>query len=669
MNKFLGGVLGTATAIALALPAAAQTIDYGSLEQLFGEPVTTSATGKPQRASDAPVSMEIISADDIRRTGATNIPDILQRVVGLDVARFAVSQSEVSVRGYNSSFNPRLLVLVDGRQVYLDHYGMTNWDALPVQMAEIRQIEVVKGPNTALFGFNAVGGVVNIITYSPLYDDVDNVTVRTGTQGYREGSAVTTFKLGEKVGVRLSTGGYNAENFDTNVTDPGERDTLSLSPRRRSLAANVLAQVTPDSQLGAEFTGVHERRTEMVNSYFYANGDYELWSGKLTYTANTGIGLVEATAYQNVADVDAFTSNLNVAFNNTVRVAKIQDLFKVGTDHSFRVSAEWRNNQLKDISGTDAKVSYDVYSVGGMWDWAISEKWNLVNALRLDHLRLDRSGPFQGGASAPFTNDDYDRSLTQPSFNSGLVYKATDIDTVRLSVARGVGVPSLFEFGNMQASFFGPFFFGSYGSPRLDPTIVTNYELAYDRAIKEIGGGLRTSVYYQTNEDVRSASRPLVSSPLAIVSETDNVGDSKAVGAEASLRGKIGSDWSWKVGYAFEVVKDDYEAFAATAVNHEDSTPRHKLSAELGYTHGKWEANLFGQYISSTDMLRSSSDFLTVGSSNIPSSLTLAARVGYEITEGVQLAATGFNITQDSQRLTSGYPEERRILFSLSSNF
>jgi len=222
----------------------------------------------------------------------------------------------------------------------------------------------------------------------------------------------------------------------------------------------------------------------------------------------------------------------------------------------------------------------------------------------------------------------------------------------------------------MNALFFGPVLFGTYGSPRMDPTIVTNYEIGYDRTLPQIGGGLRASVYYQTNEGVRSAQRAIVATDTAYVGITDNVGDSSAVGAELSLRGKVGTDWSWKVGYAFEAVNDKFESFAATAVNFEDSTPRHKISAELGYTHGKWEANLFGQYISGTDMLRADPlNFGIVTSSDIPSSFTLAARVGYQVTEGIQIAATGFNITQSEQRLTSAPAEERRILFSLSSNF
>ncbi len=87
--------------------------------------------------------------------------------------------------------------MVDGRQVYADYYGYTPWSTLPVELSDIRQIEVVMGPNSALFGFNAVGGVINIITYDPLYDDVNTASVTGGTQGLVQGSGIATFKLGE----------------------------------------------------------------------------------------------------------------------------------------------------------------------------------------------------------------------------------------------------------------------------------------------------------------------------------------------------------------------------------------------------------------------------------------------------------------------------------------
>lgn len=115
-------LLGTACLALLLRPgtAPAQSIDYGASEALFGEPVTASATGKPQRVSDVPANMEIITAEQIRRSGADNLPDILRFVPGLDVRRYGFAAADIGVRGYARPSNPRLLVLINGQQAYLD---------------------------------------------------------------------------------------------------------------------------------------------------------------------------------------------------------------------------------------------------------------------------------------------------------------------------------------------------------------------------------------------------------------------------------------------------------------------------------------------------------------------------------------------------------------------
>ena len=211
--RHLGTVLLVAIGLLSNRATLAQSIDYSALEQLFDEAVTTSVTGEPQRASDAPAKIEIITQDAIRRSGATSIPDVLQFVSGIDVRRHGLASADVGMRGYNSVANPYLMVMVDGRQVYMVDYGHIAWPSIPVQLDEIRQIEVIKGPNSALYGFNAVGGVINIVTYDPLEDRINKATLRAGTQSYASGSAVATGQFADKFGARISLGGFRAQDF------------------------------------------------------------------------------------------------------------------------------------------------------------------------------------------------------------------------------------------------------------------------------------------------------------------------------------------------------------------------------------------------------------------------------------------------------------------------
>ncbi len=689
MSKPLALLLA-GSALAATFPAAVrgQTIDYGALEQVFGEPVTTSATGKPQRATEVPLSMTIISADDIRRAAAVDIPGILREYSDLDVWQFSRGASDVSVRGYNQAYSPRLLVLVNGRQVYLDHYAMTAWNTLPVQLAEIRQIEVVKGPNTALFGFNAVGGVINIITYNPLYDDVNAATIRVGTDGYREAGAVGTAKLlGGKLGARLSASGFDADEFDTG----GEsfQAPYRHAPQRRALNMDTLAQLGPDTQVGVELSQSQVQQNEFIPNFAITANDYTVRSAKSTVTSATGIGLVEGTAYVNSAKISFNAPQLyprQFTVENTVMVAKLQDLFKVGAAHSFRVAGEFRHNEMNTAPGTGsnsggaATIAYDVYSAAGMWDWTVSPKLSVTTAARLDHLVLERSG---GKDTAnPYSNSDYDRTLTEPSANLGLVYKATDKDSFRASVGRGVQVPSLLELGyesrNSTGSVLG------IGNPNLDPTIVTNAEIGYDRLVPEIGGKGSVTLFYQLTEDIKaSPGLDFIRTAPIRVTQFQNIGDSTAIGTELGLKGSSPDGWRWGADYRLEFVSEDLSKDNGRStlgalvsdptypVMFEKGTPHHLLSGRVGYTLGQWEMDLFGRYSAAYDMPYASSQASAAvyGSQHVAGYVTVDARLGYNLTENLTVAVQGTSINLSEHDETSGSAVERQLFLTVSSKF
>jgi iron complex outermembrane receptor protein len=237
-------------AVAAALPLHAQELDYEALEQLFGEPITTSVTGSPQRISDVPASMTIISADEIRRSGARDLPGVLRHLMSVDVMQTTNDHADVAIRGYDQAFSPRLLVLLDGRQVYADYYGFTPWATIPVELAAIRQIEIVRGPNSALYGFNAVGGVINIVTYDPGERPGTSASLLTGTQSLVQASAVSSVKLGEGAGLRVSAGHRTSDDFAT------PQPAADLGTRRGDVRNEL--NLAGDTRLGDNIIGYFE---------------------------------------------------------------------------------------------------------------------------------------------------------------------------------------------------------------------------------------------------------------------------------------------------------------------------------------------------------------------------------------------------------------------------
>lgn len=134
-----------------------------SIEQLMQVDVT-SVSKRSEPLDDLAAAIFVITQDDIRRSGATNIPDLLRMVPGVDVAQITANSWAISVRGLNARYGNKLLVMVDGRSVYTPTFGGVFWDVLDVPLENIDRIEVVRGPGGVAWGDNAVNGVINIIT-------------------------------------------------------------------------------------------------------------------------------------------------------------------------------------------------------------------------------------------------------------------------------------------------------------------------------------------------------------------------------------------------------------------------------------------------------------------------------------------------------------------------
>ncbi len=136
-----------------------------SLEELMDVEVT-SVSKRRQRVADAAAAIFVIGQEDIRRSGATSVPELLRMVPGVEVARIDANKWAVSIRGFNGRFSGKLLVLIDGRSVYSPLFSGVYWDAQDVVLEDVERIEVIRGPGATMWGANAVNGVINIISKS-----------------------------------------------------------------------------------------------------------------------------------------------------------------------------------------------------------------------------------------------------------------------------------------------------------------------------------------------------------------------------------------------------------------------------------------------------------------------------------------------------------------------
>jgi iron complex outermembrane receptor protein len=143
------------------------------------EIVVVSVSRAPQSISEAPAAVTVITAESIDRTPADDFGDLLRNVPGVNVAQLSVRDINIISRGSSRTLSNSQLVLLDGRSIYLDFFGIVLWDLVPVLSSEIARIEVVRGPGSAVWGANAMSGVTNIITARP--KDIPGTTVAVGT--------------------------------------------------------------------------------------------------------------------------------------------------------------------------------------------------------------------------------------------------------------------------------------------------------------------------------------------------------------------------------------------------------------------------------------------------------------------------------------------------------
>ena len=184
---------------------------------------------------DAPAATTVITAEQIRLSGATNIPDLLRQVPGLHVMTMTAGNANVAIRGFNQRIANKTLVLVDGRSVYLDFLGATLFRMLSISLEDIERIEVIRGPSATLYGANAFGGIINIITKQ--YDrDGGQLNVTAGNGETLMGGV----RFGGRKGIFGYQGSVGYEQTDQFEMQYGERSDFEFTGDDPTLAVRAL---------------------------------------------------------------------------------------------------------------------------------------------------------------------------------------------------------------------------------------------------------------------------------------------------------------------------------------------------------------------------------------------------------------------------------------------
>ena len=182
-----------------------------SIEEL-GNIQVTSVSKRAESLSDAPASIFVITGEDIRRSGATTLPEALRLAPNLEVARIDARNYAISARGFNGLFANKMLVMIDGRTVYTPLFSGVFWDAQDVMLEDVERIEVISGPGGTLWGTNAVNGVINVITRSA--KDTQGALLAAGGGNLETGAAMR-YGGGSDNGAHYRVYGKYSDHDDT----------------------------------------------------------------------------------------------------------------------------------------------------------------------------------------------------------------------------------------------------------------------------------------------------------------------------------------------------------------------------------------------------------------------------------------------------------------------
>ena len=285
-----------ARAEAKADPQAVESKPTGApaVEEDFGMPyeeTVVAASRRAQATIEAPNAITVITGDEIRAAGLLTLPEILRRVPGAEVMVMGVTSANDSFRGFNQRVANKVLVLVDGRPEYQDFIGVSLWSALPVGLEEIERVEVIRGPGSALYGANAMLGVVNIITRAPGTGPALEASGFAGNGNLAGASLVASG--GGRVRYRASAGYQQANKYTRDFGDD-RPDVASRIDDPNLAYRSVRANLTGFLAINQDFSvalsgGINRLFTELYALGLLRNFSLDGLAGSLRSSVNQNV--------------------------------------------------------------------------------------------------------------------------------------------------------------------------------------------------------------------------------------------------------------------------------------------------------------------------------------------------------------------------------------------
>jgi iron complex outermembrane receptor protein len=601
-----------------------ETLKRMSIDDLANLEVSI-VSGRPERLGDTAAAVFVITAEDIRRSGATTLADVLRMVPGLAVGRIDTSISAISARGFQNQFANKLLVLIDGRSVYSPVFSGVYWDSQDIVLQDIERIEVVRGPGATTWGANAVNGVINILTKRA--EDTQGAYVGA-LAGDRQRQLVARQggRLGESGAYRLYAKLHQDDLLPTVSRIPIDEDSWQggrvgfRSDWPTSDGALLLeGEIFEEDAIATDFRG------------HYLLGRWE------QRHANGAVGTLQG--YYNRLDSD--TVGLSAQIEDTLDVEYRLNYSPLDRHTlSAGVGYRWVRSDLEPKEGN------------GVRDPVRADQ--LFSAFLQDDIRLGDDQVYLT-LGAKLEHNDYTGFEAQPS--ARLRWSPTEDQTLWAAVSRAVRTPSRGEsditflqpFGTVDVPIFGniPLIARLVGNPAMVSEELLAYEAGFRWQLSP-RLSLDTALFLHDYDQLRTIE--LVGPPTLILfpaptliqqGTADNKLSGQTHGVEITVDYQPFDWWRIQGAYAYlhmDLQPDADSTDAASALIEEES-PAHQLSlrSSMDMTDAL-ELDLWLRYIDDIPALA------------IKNYLTLDARLGWRVGKHLNLSLVGRNLL-DSPRV------------------
>jgi iron complex outermembrane receptor protein len=562
----------------------------------------TSVSKKPEPLSNAAAAVYVITREDIRRSGATSIPEILRLAPNLQVARVDSSQYAITARGFNSTTANKLLVLIDGRSVYTPLYSGVFWDVQDVLLEDIERIEVISGPGGTLWGANAVNGVINIITRHSRNTTDTLVYVGAGNDEYGAGARYGA-RFGEDANYRIYAKGFSR---DDTVTETG-------SSAHDSWHKWQIGFRTDWGKSGNEFTLQGDAYDGSIAQA--SNNDKTISGGNL-------IGRWSKTL-QNGSDiqVQAYYDRTRRDYPGVFR----ENLYTydIGLQHHFLLGAH------HDVvwGGGYRLMRDEVTNSAALAFLPPDRTLGLANFFLQDNISLGER--LQLTLGTKLENNSYTGLEVQP--NARLAWKLRDHALLWSAVSRAVRTPSRLD-RDLFAPASPPFILA--GGPDFKSETVIAYEIGY-RAQPVSQASVSISTFYNVYDNLRSVELAPGGAPPLGPFVLGNKMKGYTYGLEAWGDYRVLDGWQLSAGYNYLAKNLGFKSGSTdtTGVQAAGNDPTYQVSARS-------KMNL--PYNLDFDAaLRFIND---LPNPHVPSYLALDGRLGWIPIKNLEISVSGFNL-------------------------